>query len=123
MTASPTAPTAPALSPEERKRGIRTAFEGLAEAAESVGLDSVARDIRGARIPKLDEERFSLVVLGEFNHGKSTFVNALLGQSVLPTGITPTTAILTYVSYGAVPDAAVVLQSGERRAIDPARLA
>lgn len=124
MTASPTAPAAAvALSPEERKRGIRTAFEGLAEAAESVGLDSVARDIRGARIPKLDEERFSLVVLGEFNHGKSTFVNALLGESVLPTGITPTTAILTHVSYGAVPDAAVVLQSGERRAIDPARLA
>jgi GTPase SAR1 family protein len=123
VTASPTAPASVALSPEERKRGIRTAFEGLAEAAESVGLDSVARDIRGARIPKLDEERFSLVVLGEFNHGKSTFVNALLGQSVLPTGITPTTAILTHVSYGAVPDAAVVLQSGERRAIDPARLA
>ena len=35
------------------------------------------------------------MVLGEFNHGKSTFINALLGAPVLPTGITPTTAAST----------------------------
>ena len=33
------------------------------------------------RLPKLDDERFSVVVLGEFNHGKSTFINALLGAA------------------------------------------
>ena len=56
------------------------------------GWPASARDIRDTRLPKLDDERFSLVVLGEFNHGKSTFINALLGAPVLPTGITPTTA-------------------------------
>ena len=111
------------LTPEERKRAIREILERLADAALGVGLDSVAHDIRGARIPKLDEERFSLVVLGEFNHGKSTFVNALVGQAILPTGITPTTAILTHLSYGATKGASVVFQSGERRPIDPERLA
>jgi small GTP-binding protein len=108
---------------DDRKGAIRATLERLASAAEAAGLASVARDIRGVRIPKLDEERFSLVVLGEFNHGKSTFVNALLGTALLPTGITPTTAVLAHISHGAEIKAELVLESGERRALDPTRLA
>ena len=107
---------------DDRKAAIRAVLARLAEAADVAGLDSVARDIRTVRIPKLDEERFSLVVLGEFNHGKSTFVNALLGQAVLPTGITPTTAVLAHLSYGPALRAELVLESGARRPIDLARL-
>ena len=108
---------------DDRKAAIRAVLARLAEAADVAGLASVARDIRTVRIPKLDEERFSLVVLGEFNHGKSTFVNALLGQPVLPTGITPTTAVLAHLSHGPVPKAELVLESGERLPIDPTHLA
>ena len=43
-------------------------------------------------------------MLGEFNHGKSTFINALLGAPLLPTGITPTTAVLSHMSHGPQPD-------------------
>ena len=101
----------------ERKAAIRATLEDLAVAADIAGLTSTARDIRETRIPKLDEERFTLVVLGEFNHGKSTFINALLGEAVLPTGITPTTAVLTHVIEGAPPAATLVFESGERRKI------
>jgi small GTP-binding protein len=38
------------------------------------------------------EELFLLVVVGEFNSGKSAFINALLGERFLPEGVTPTTA-------------------------------
>ena len=38
------------------------------------------------------DELFLLVVVGEFNAGKSAFINALLGQPVLEEGVTPTTA-------------------------------
>jgi GTPase SAR1 family protein len=118
-----TAPAAPtAGSVEERKAAIRAALESLAAAAEAAGLASTARDIRETRIPKLDQERFTLVVLGEFNHGKSTFINALLGETVLPTGITPTTAVLTHVMAGGPPAATLVFESGERRAIKPSAL-
>ena len=111
--------TAPASKPgtmAERKAAIRAAFESLAAAAEVAGLATTARDIRETRMPKLDEERFTLVVLGEFNHGKSTFINALLAETVLPTGITPTTAVLTHVIEGA-PAATLIFESGERRPI------
>lgn len=43
---------------------------------------------------------FLLVVVGEFNAGKSAFVNALLRDDVLREGVTPTTASVTLVSYG-----------------------
>lgn len=42
-------------------------------------------------IAQLDE-LFLLVVVGEFNSGKSTFINALIGERILEEGVTPTTA-------------------------------
>ena len=107
---------------DERKAAIRGVLVDLGAAAEAVGLHSVARDVREARLPKLDEERFTIVVLGEFNHGKSTFVNSLLGQDVLPTGITPTTASINHVVYAPNPTARVVFTSGESRNLDPSQL-
>ena len=54
-------------------------------------LRSALRDLEGL---------FMLVVCGEFNAGKSTFLNALLGQKVMLEGVTPTTDRITIVSYG-----------------------
>jgi GTP-binding protein EngB required for normal cell division len=107
---------------KQAKAEIISRFEQLANVAESVGMITLARDIRTTRIPKLESERFHLVVLGEFNHGKSTFVNALLGQDVLPTGITPTTASINHVVYADQAQARIVLKTGESRGIDPSQL-
>ncbi|MCL4489344.1 MAG: dynamin family protein [Chloroflexi bacterium] len=46
------------------------------------------------------DELFLLVVVGEFNAGKSALVNALLGERVLPEGVTPTTSKVTLVKWG-----------------------
>ncbi len=46
------------------------------------------------------DDLFLLVVVGEFNAGKSAFVNALLGQRVLEEGVTPTTARIQLVRHG-----------------------
>ena len=117
-----TTPTSAWASLDERKAAIRGVLADLATAAEAAGLPSVARDVRETRLPKLDDERFTIVVLGEFNHGKSTFINALLGGPVLPTGITPTTAVLAHISQGAKVGATLVMDSGERKAIDVKKL-
>jgi small GTP-binding protein len=108
---------------DERKAAIRGALADLGAAAEAAGLPSIARDVRETRLPKLDDERFTIVVLGEFNHGKSTFINALLGGPVLPTGITPTTAMLTHITHGPKVGATLVMESGERRTVDVKKLA
>ncbi|BCG59132.1 TcaA NTF2-like domain-containing protein [Paenibacillus sp. URB8-2] len=41
-----------------------------------------------------------LLIAGEFNAGKSTFINALLGEPLLTVDITPATAVLTKLTYG-----------------------
>ncbi len=43
---------------------------------------------------------FLLVVVGEFNAGKSAFINALVGAEVMPEGVTPTTAVINLLQYG-----------------------
>ncbi|MEW6145585.1 MAG: dynamin family protein [Thermodesulfobacteriota bacterium] len=43
---------------------------------------------------------FSLVFIGEFSTGKSSVINALLGEDILPKGITPTTDEITVMKYG-----------------------
>jgi small GTP-binding protein len=47
------------------------------------------------------DELFLLVIVGEFNAGKSAFINALLGVRVLDEGVTPTTAQIHLIRYGA----------------------
>jgi GTP-binding protein EngB required for normal cell division len=53
----------------------------------------------GDSIQQLDE-LFLLVVVGEFNAGKSAFINALLGQKLLKEGVTPTTTQINILRYG-----------------------
>src|SRR5438093_4974806 len=50
-------------------------------------------------IAQLDE-LFLLVVVGEFNAGKSAFINALAGEKVMQEGVTPTTAQVTLLRFG-----------------------
>jgi GTPase SAR1 family protein len=128
-----------ALRPDARKAAIREVLGRLADLAATTGLQSTANDIRQVRIPKLDQGRFSLVVLGEFNHGKSTLINALLGltdpwatgaspaqpatEPLLPVGITPTTAVLALIRHGEQARAEAVFEDGRREIIDQDKLA
>lgn len=57
-------------------------------------------------IQQLDE-LFLLVVVGEFNAGKSAFINALVGAQVAQEGVTPTTAQINVLQYGDVPGRSV----------------
>jgi len=68
-------------------------------------------------IDKLRTNRFNLVVLGAFKRGKSTLINALLGEAVLPTAIVPLTSVVTILGYGEQLDIQVHFQSGQPRRI------
>jgi small GTP-binding protein len=50
------------------------------------------------------DELFLLVIVGEFNSGKSAFINALLGERFLPEGVTPTTAQIYILRFGEASD-------------------
>ena len=49
---------------------------------------------------RLEEGRFHLAVLGQFKRGKSSLLNAFLGEALLPTSVVPLTAIPTFLQHG-----------------------
>ena len=64
-----------------------------------LGVASEDQTTLAHSIQQLDE-LFLLVVVGEFNSGKSAFINALLGRPVLKEGVTPTTAQINLLKFG-----------------------
>lgn len=74
-----------------------------------VQFDAASEDQKtlGDSIKQLDE-LFLLVVVGEFNSGKSAFVNALLGEKFLEEGVTPTTTQINVLRYGETRERVVV---------------
>ena len=64
-----------------------------------------------------------VAVMGEFNAGKSSFVNALAGAEIAPTGVTPTTATVNVLRYGERPAARIVRHDGAVRDLAAAEVA
>ena len=80
-------------------RGERKVLNDLRLALVQFGAPAADTKTLGESIEQLDE-LFLLVVVGEFNSGKSAFINALLGQKLLPEGVTPTTSQINVLRYG-----------------------
>jgi GTPase Era involved in 16S rRNA processing len=62
---------------------------------------------------RLTQGRFRLAVLGQFKRGKSSLLNALLGEPLLPTGVLPLTAIPTIIRHGAERRVRLTLLDGQ----------
>ncbi|HYC33894.1 MAG TPA: dynamin family protein [Gemmatimonadales bacterium] len=76
-------------------------LDRLAGALERFGADVAAADLQRFREAREQlSGLFLLVVAGEFNSGKSSFINALLGERVLPEGVTPTTDRINLLRHG-----------------------
>jgi len=72
---------------------------------------------------KLASNQLHLAVLGQMKRGKSSFINALMGAEILPTGVLPVTAVITEIKYGVVPEAVILYSTGAREQVDLGTLA
>jgi small GTP-binding protein len=77
----------------------RQLLGALRDALTRFGASPEDQSALASSIRQLDEF-FLLVVVGEFNAGKSAFINALAGQPILREGVTPTTARIHILKYG-----------------------
>jgi hypothetical protein len=68
-------------------------------------------------LERVQSNSFSVAVVGEFKRGKSTFINALLGQDILPSDILPCSATLNRVTYGVSPRVRIVYRDGREEEI------
>lgn len=83
---------------------LRMVLQRLAEALDLFGPDATPADKQALQNTQEQlSQLFLLVIVGEFNSGKSSFLNALLGGNVQPEGVTPTTDRITLLRYGEEP--------------------
>lgn len=71
----------------------------LATLGEELGSKRVAEEARELAA-RVSEGRFYVACVGQFKRGKSTLINALVGEAILPVGFTPVTAVPTVVRFG-----------------------
>jgi small GTP-binding protein len=88
-------------------RDERKLLNDLQLALVHFGATPEDQDVLRQSIAQLDD-LFMLVVVGEFNAGKSAFVNALLGRQVLAEGVTPTTMRIDILRYGPTEERTVI---------------
>ncbi len=71
----------------------------LSQIAEQLGEASIAADV-GQLLARIREGRFFVACIGQFKRGKSTLLDALVGEPILPTGVVPVTTVPTVLRYG-----------------------
>ncbi|MGK7872734.1 MAG: dynamin family protein [Xenococcaceae cyanobacterium] len=81
---------------------VETLNKAELEGEETSGKLGLERDIEDISIASknLRQGVFRLLVLGDLKRGKSTFLNALIGENLLPSDVNPCTAVLTVLRYG-----------------------
>src|ERR687886_276851 len=83
------------------------------KASGKLGLETESEDISIAS-KNLRQGVFRLLVLGDMKRGKSTFLNALIGENLLPSDVNPCTALLTVLRYGPQKKVLVYFNDGKR---------
>ncbi|MBW2023355.1 MAG: dynamin family protein, partial [Deltaproteobacteria bacterium] len=101
---------------KEIRETLLREISSLKDFCEARGSGKVAENLKEVQ-DKLIENRFHLVVLGQFKRGKSTFINSILGDKVLPTSVVPLTSIVTLLKYGNSEQIEVVFNDGTRKNI------
>ena len=95
----------PIISYEDMREKKSKIMHSLIELAGIIDkLNEMGLAINGSALldlkKKLENDNFKVLVIGEFKNGKSTFINAMMGEKVLPAYSTPCTAVINEVIYG-----------------------
>ena len=89
----------PLSSFNEKKSQLHNYIGKALNVAKSLGLSGEVQKLQKTA-HQLDSDSFKTLIIGEFKRGKSAFINALLGQEVLPSYAIPCTAVINEIKYG-----------------------
>lgn len=82
------------------ERTLQELFGELRRLAAEAGAEDLSAQLNQTE-KAFKMGKLRVLLLGQFNHGKTLALNALLGQpNLLPVGATPTTALVTEINYG-----------------------
>lgn len=95
---------------------MNTDLEGVAKICEQLHLEEAQKGIVESA-EHLRKNIFSVGIVGEFKRGKSTVINALLGEDILPSDIQPCSASLNRVTYDMKPRVEVLFKDKTRKEV------
>lgn len=95
---------------------VDTALSGMESICGDLEMDE-ARKVLSQSREKLESHRFAVGIMGEFKRGKSTVINSLLEQEIMPADILPCSATMNRVTYDMQPHAELRMQDGSVRRI------
>lgn len=84
---------------EKAKEQLIQCIKEVKKIADDKKDETITEDI-DYELDKLSKNRFNLAVVGQFKRGKSTFINAMLGEKIVPTAVVPLTSVVTVIKYG-----------------------
>ena len=128
-TGEPNATTA--LNALAQSAGMPASWKGEIDGASRLlRLAALAEDLKARHIEeeandlaaRIAEGRFYVACLGQFKRGKSTLINALLADPVLPVGFTPVTAVPTVIRYGETRRARIQSREGSWQEVNASDL-
>ncbi len=90
--------------------------------AEELSANRVADEGRDLAV-RVSEGRFYVACIGQFKRGKSTLINALIGEPILPVGFVPITTLPTVIRFGVERSARIQSRDGSWQDIPPSDLA
>jgi GTP-binding protein EngB required for normal cell division len=85
----------------------RLALDQIHEISHSFHIVSLSRYIEACENLFSQDQIIDVAILGQFKAGKSSFINSLIGQDVLPVGVIPVTTVITRLYHGIEPEAMV----------------
>jgi GTPase SAR1 family protein len=95
---------------------LAVALERVQRIASELGAMDFVTSLQ-LTLRDLVDNKFQLVVVGDFSRGKSTIINAILGQRLLPSGMRPITAVLTRIRRAERDSFRLIYQNGETKEI------
>jgi hypothetical protein len=95
----------------EARQAAADAISGITEQLSCLGAEAKAEQLRRAKFRLLSDD-FRIIFCGEFKRGKSTLINAMLGERVLPMKVAPCTGVITEVKYSDTPRVRVYPNEG-----------
>jgi GTP-binding protein EngB required for normal cell division len=101
------------------------AHEGLQKVrsiCDRMQILSLGRQVEACEGLLVENPPIDMAILGQFKAGKSSFINSLIGQPVLPVGVIPVTTVISRLQFGELERATVSFFDGTRKEIPIADL-
>lgn len=102
---------------DQMRMNAHTQLVMLQRAIEQISPGDSELDVLNGLLEKFSTHSYTVAVVGEFNRGKSTLINALLGTPVLPADMTPTTATVNRIVYAEQPTLTLSMLDGSEESL------